>query len=93
VVCVLLLVLWLLSRGSPAPVNGCRSLLLVLFAVLLVFAFSDSTAPLILLGCWTVAALVWAFTAEDEVAGWLSTMGLLIAEQWMRRPIFDDLHA
>ena len=93
VICVLLAALWLLSRGSAAPLHGCRSLLFLLFALLLTFAFGDSTGPLLLLGCWTLAALVWAFTAEEEVAGWLSVMGLLIAEQWMRRPIFDDLHA
>ena len=97
VVCAVLLVpcvMSLFSRSSAPPLSGCRSLLLLTFALLLAVAFGDSSsAPLVVLGCMGMAALVWAFTAEDEVAGWWSTAGLLIAEQWMRRPTVDDLHA
>ena len=82
------------SAGSSFALGGWRSMVLLLFAVLLAYSFSDWAAPYVLLACAAVAAAVWCGRSggEDEVAPWLTTFGLLVAEQWMRRPNIDSLH-
>ena len=94
--CLLLLPLVLsLLRSSSTLLSGCRTVLLLSFATLLAYSFSDSTAPHVLLACTAAAAALSTATLgwEEDLAPWLSTLGLLVAEQWMRRPTRDYVHA
>ena len=93
---MLLLVPLLVSllRSSSSMLSGCRTVLLLCFALLLSYSFSEWAAPHVLLACTLAAAVSMAtLSAEDDIAPWLTTLGLLITEQWMRRPTLDYVHA